>query len=84
MNATYFPASTKSPEEVIDEHARAIADAAKRLVAQNETFRRREIDLNTRLADALERVHELETKVREKDQIIEELQQLRARSRGAR
>lgn len=54
---------------------------AHRMVLEIERRQRTEFDLQKRLQDALDRVHELETLVREKDQMIAELQELRARGR---
>lgn len=80
--ATKQFASDVTPEQVIDRHVGVVKEIVMRLIAQNDGFRKREIDLNTRLTDALERVYELETKGREKDTIIEELREMnRPRSR---
>lgn len=68
------PARVKTPEQVIDEHADAIADIAKRLLAKNATLEGELRTVHGQLNDALDAYHEAKTALRGKDQIIEELQ----------
>jgi hypothetical protein len=82
MVASLSVSPPKTPEQIIDGHADAMADIAKKLLADNERLRRQELNLISQVGDALDRVFELETQLREKDQIIAELQEIR--TRGAR
>lgn len=71
----------KTPEEVIDEHANAMRDAARRLLASNSSLRKEVFKVQKQLEDAMDKIYELEVKIHEKDQLIEEMQVVRARAR---
>lgn len=71
----------KTPEEVIDEHSNALREVARRLLASNDSLRKEVFKVQQQLGDALDEVHALKTKIREKDQIIDEMQVVRARRR---
>lgn len=75
--AAVSPIGVKTPEQVIDEHADAIADVAKRLFAENTRLRRVELDLQHRLSDALE---EVQTLRRQNESMLSEFQALRIRT----
>lgn len=77
MNAATVAAPrVKTPEEVIDEHADAIGEIAKRLVKRVEFVERENNKLNFQLRDALDGVEELKAQIRTKDEMINELQAL--------
>lgn len=65
-----------TPLEVIKNKHFELFSLYERLLVRNDALERAAIDLNKRLDDALDRVHELETKIREKDALIEELQEM--------
>ena len=71
----------KDPIEVIDAHADALRTIAVKLLADCERRARVEIDLHKRLQDALDEVYALKLKLREQEEISEELRQI---NRGRR